>query len=201
MEENSRTQGQVYQLRIQLSGISPPIWRRILVAADCTIAELHQTIQLVMGWTDEHLHRFTIRGQWYGVPREGGLCFFAGSHRLRLAEFDFRAHERFRYEYDFHSDWVHDIRVEKILPRASVRHVPVCIAGVGACPPEDSGPPDRFMATLDEHSGFDFMTWLEDELEKPGLDRAALRQALSDWRPWLDRRFDRKAANARLNAG
>ena len=61
MEENSRTQGQVYQLRIQLSGISPPIWRRILVAADCTIAELHQTIQLAMGWTDEHLHQFAIR--------------------------------------------------------------------------------------------------------------------------------------------
>ena len=136
------------------------------MAADCTIAELHQTIQLAMGWTDEHLHRFTIRGQWYGVPREGGLHFFAGTHRLRLAEFDFRAHESFRYEYDFHSDWVHDIRVEKILPRASVRHVPVCIAGVGRCPPEDSGPPDRFMATLDEHSGFDFMTWLEDELER-----------------------------------
>ena len=105
VEENSRTQAQVYQLRIQLSGISPPIWRRILVAADCTIAELHQTIQLAMGWTDEHLHRFTIRGQWFGVPREGGLHFFAGTHRLRLAEFDFRAHESFRYEYDFHSDW------------------------------------------------------------------------------------------------
>ena len=134
-------------------------------------------------------------------PTRRWPALFAGTHRLRLAEFDFRAHERFRYEYDFHSDWVHDIRVEKILPRASVRHVPVCIAGVGRCPPEDSGPPDRFMATLDEYSGFDFMTWLEDELEKPGLDRAALRQALSDWRPWLDRRFDRKAANARLNAG
>ena len=67
--------GQVYQLRIQLSGISPPIWRRILVAADCTIAELHQTIQLAMGWTDEHLHRFTIRGQWFCVPREGGVNF------------------------------------------------------------------------------------------------------------------------------
>ena len=78
MEENSRTQGQVYQLRIQLNGISSPIWRRILVAADCTIAELHQTIQLAMGWTDEHLHRFTIRGQWFGVPREGGLHFSPG---------------------------------------------------------------------------------------------------------------------------
>ena len=170
------------------------------MAADCTIAELHEAIQLSMGWTDDHLHRFTIGGQWFGVPRAGGLCFFAGSHRLRLAEFHFRAHERFRYEYDFHSGWVHDVRIEKILPRASVQQVPVCVAGVGACPPEDSGPPDRLMAILDDHSGVDFMLWLEDELEKPSLDRAALRESLSDWGPWLDRRFDRKAANARLKA-
>lgn len=165
---------------------------------DCTIAELHETIQVAMGWTNDHLHRFTIRGQWFGVPRDGSLRFFAGSQRLRLAEFDFRVHERFRYEYDFHSGWVHDVRVEKILPRASVQQIPVCIAGVGACPPEDSGPPDRFMGLIDEHSDIDFMEWVEDELKSETLDQLALREALRDWVSWLDRRFDRKAANERL---
>ena len=187
-----------YQLRIHFRGISPPIWRRIIVAADATIAELHEIIQLCMGWSDEHLHRFVIRGREYGVARPGGIGFELGSHRLALEAFDFRVHERIVYEYDFHCDWLHDIRVEKILPAPARQGLPVCTAGVGDCPPEDSGPADRFMEALDDHSGEDFVEWVEELLEKPDLDRSELCDGLNAWRPWIDRRFDRHAANARL---
>ena len=34
----------VYQLRVVLRGISPLIWRRILVRSDSTIADLHATL-------------------------------------------------------------------------------------------------------------------------------------------------------------
>ena len=74
-----------YQLRIHLRCVSPPIWRRVRVAADTTIAALHEVIQAVMGWEDIHLHRFAIRGQWYGVPREGALNLHAGSEDLELS--------------------------------------------------------------------------------------------------------------------
>jgi hypothetical protein len=39
----------VYQLRIWLREISPAIWRRLLVRSDSTIADLHYTIQIIMG--------------------------------------------------------------------------------------------------------------------------------------------------------
>ena len=49
---------QVYQLRIWIREISPQIWRRLLVHSDSTIAQLHDTLQIAFGWTDEHLHQF-----------------------------------------------------------------------------------------------------------------------------------------------
>ena len=187
-----------YQLRIHLRGISPPIWRRIIVAAESTISDLHDIIQLSMGWSDDHLHRFVIRGREYGVPRPGGIRFEPYGHCLALSAFDFRVPERFVYEYDFYCAWFHDIRIEKIVADTERQQLPVCIAGVGGCPPEDSGPADRFMEGLDDHSGEDFVEWVEDLLEKPELDRSELSEGLDAWRPWIDRHFDRKAANARL---
>jgi hypothetical protein len=38
----------VYQLRVVLRGVSPLIWRRLLVRSDSTIADLHATFSL--GW-------------------------------------------------------------------------------------------------------------------------------------------------------
>ncbi len=67
----------VYQLKIVLRGVKPPVWRRVLVPKDCTIAVLHETVQIAMGWCDCHLHRFLIRGKEYGVEYEGGVSFAA----------------------------------------------------------------------------------------------------------------------------
>ncbi len=66
---------QVYQLRIWIRQISPQIWRRLLVRSDSTVAELHDTLQIAFGWTDEHLHQFLIRGKLYGIGRLGGISF------------------------------------------------------------------------------------------------------------------------------
>ena len=57
----------VYQLRVVLRGISPLIWRRLLVRSDSTIADLHATLQLALGWSDDHLHRFVAHGREYGI--------------------------------------------------------------------------------------------------------------------------------------
>ena len=56
----------VYQLRVVLRGVSPLIWRRLLVRGDSTVADLHATLQVALGWSDEHLHRFLIQGRQYG---------------------------------------------------------------------------------------------------------------------------------------
>jgi hypothetical protein len=91
----------VYQFKVVLRGISPMIWRRLLLRSDQSIADLHYTIQIAMGWSDSHLHRSHIHGKDYGVAHEGGLTFSDDPERVRLIQFDFRLRERFLYEYDF----------------------------------------------------------------------------------------------------
>ena len=54
----------VFQVKITLKGIDPPIWRRIQTR-DCTLGELHEVIQVTMGWDFEHLYRFNIGGVDY----------------------------------------------------------------------------------------------------------------------------------------
>src|SRR5437867_7786443 len=95
----------VYQLKVVLRGVSPMIWRRLLVRSDSTIADLHATLQLAMGWSDEHLHRFVIHGKDYGLSRIGGIRFADDPRRIQLIDFGLRVRERFLYEYDFTDGW------------------------------------------------------------------------------------------------
>jgi len=53
----------IYQLRISLRHTKPPIWRRVLVPSGITLGDLHEVIQVAMGWTDSHLHHFVLRGK------------------------------------------------------------------------------------------------------------------------------------------
>lgn len=118
----------VYQLKVTLKGARPPIWRRLLVPADTRLSRLHRILQKAMGWEDCHLHAFTVRGSPVGNEARVTLP------RLLLFE-----KSRFRYVYDFGDSWEHDILVEKLLPPDDGVAYPVCVAGKGACPPEDVG--------------------------------------------------------------
>ncbi len=119
----------VYQLRVVLRGVSPLIWRRLLVRSDSTIADLHATLQRALGWSDEHLNRFVIHSREYGVWHDGGIGFRDNPRHVRLANLGLRVRERFLYEYDFTDGWQHDVRLERILPLEPGRYYPVCIGG------------------------------------------------------------------------
>ena len=45
----------IVQLKVWSLGISPMIWRRLLVPSSCTLEELHGIIQVTMGWEGIHL--------------------------------------------------------------------------------------------------------------------------------------------------
>jgi Plasmid pRiA4b ORF-3-like protein len=129
----------VYQLKVALRGISPLIWRRLLVHAKTSIADLHYILQLALGWTNSHLHRFLIHGKEYGIAYDGGMNFDDDPKQIRLRDFRFRLRERFLYEYDFGDNWQHDIRVEQIVAADTRGTYPVCIGGKRAAPPEECG--------------------------------------------------------------
>jgi hypothetical protein len=134
----------IYQLRIVLRGISPLIWRRVLVPSDTTLAHLHALLQILFGWSDEHLHSFSIHGKEYGssgAPTRGvrlwALCLHRG--------------ERFRYVYDFGAHWECEMRLEALLPLVPRRVYPVCIGGKRAAPSEDCWGAWGYMERLEQH--------------------------------------------------
>ena len=113
----------VLQLRISLRALSPPVWRRVIVPEHLTLAHLHSVIQVVVGWTDEHLHQFTIRGRRNGEAHEGVLQFSTVTNELMLAAFSLREHEDFVYVYDFNAWWRHDMESAPNRVRATVTEI------------------------------------------------------------------------------
>jgi len=132
----------VYQLKVVLARSRPSIWRRVLVPGDYTLAALHNVLQRVMGWSDSHLHEFDIQSVRYGRPAPE-IEFYEeellNESRARLRHVLPAAGKSFKYIYDFGDNWVHDIKVEKVLARDEGAVYPFCLGGENACPPEDCG--------------------------------------------------------------
>ena len=53
-----------------------------------------------MGWTDEHMLQFRIRGWRYGEAYEDVLQFSTVANELTLTAFRLREHAGFVYVYD-----------------------------------------------------------------------------------------------------
>lgn len=134
-----RTDQPIYQLKITLRDARPPIWRRVQVPSDITLAKLHKIIQLAMGWYNCHLHEFEILGQAYGQPMPEYDLDVLNEQRFRLNQFLTQEKFKFSYLYDMGDSWDHEILVEKILPPDPETRYPTCIKGKRACPPEDCG--------------------------------------------------------------
>lgn len=140
-----------FQLRVQIIGIEPAIWRRVIVPASMTLRELHAVIQGAMGWQDYHLHMFEIEGKRFEVPEDDRLGPEDGceDERKRALKTILSNGMEFLYVYDFGDDWKHLVTAEDIVAAPSVRHLPRCIAGERACPPEDCGGIYRYPEFLD----------------------------------------------------
>ena len=41
----------IHQLKVTLTRIRPPVWRRLQVASTINLRRLHDVIQATMGWT------------------------------------------------------------------------------------------------------------------------------------------------------
>jgi hypothetical protein len=133
----------IYRLRITLLDVRPPIWRRILIPGDATLAEVHETIQHAMGWTNSHLHEFDIRGRRYGMPDPDWDNGEVDEATVTLGEL-VDGGENFRYTYDFGDNWRHEIHAEQVTTAEIGTQYPRCTAGQRACPPEDVGGPGGY---------------------------------------------------------
>ena len=133
----------IVQIKVWLLGISPMVWRRVLVANTCTLRELHGALQVAMGWEGIHLYQFCLR-----AARYGSWELSAASPEITLAALQLRKGARFAYEYDLNIPWRHEVRIENRMAPEYGKAYPVCIGGNGACPPEDCGGPEAYLAGL-----------------------------------------------------
>ena len=167
----------IYQLRIALKWAKPQIWRRFLIDPTMTLADLHDVVQVVMGWEDCHLHvfvkqkrRFSVPSPWDDEWTPPGMPRDLDAGEFRIGQLLTRAKDWIDYTYDFGDNWKHRITLQKILPRNPRQRLPACISGKRRCPPEDSGgvggyyhmlsalqdPKDRDHAHISEWMGEDF---------------------------------------------
>lgn len=181
----------VYQLKVTLLDSEPSIWRRCQVESSITLERLHRILQIVMGWTDSHMHGFRL-------PEPGGR----GARRrlLPIESADERAtrvggllrHPKdwLVYEYDFGDGWEHEILLEEIVPRASGARYPMILAGRGACPPEDVGGLPGYHHFLEaiknpkhpDHG--DMMEWGGEDFDPMAFDVQAVNRAFHrGWGP------------------
>lgn len=140
----------IYEFKITLLDVKPKVWRRIQVPEEYNFWGLHVAIQNAMGWTDSHLHQFRVMNpkdgteSYLGIPN--GEEFFgdlpttiAGWKKDIRDYFSIKDNACGYYEYDFGDGWMHEVKLEKILPAIPGCKYPICTAGKNACPPEDCG--------------------------------------------------------------
>jgi len=142
----------LYQLRITVNGIQPPIWRRIQIK-DCTLHKLHQHIQTAMGWESCYAYEFAINGICYRDPDAWHPEFedFGDASTVRLSEFvpDSGKRFRFRYVHDFGFSWDHEILFEGCLRIEKGTGYPLCLEGERASPLDDVGGPHGYRVYLE----------------------------------------------------
>ena len=120
----------IYQLKITLLEIDPPIWRRIQVPSTLPLSSLHNALQVVMGWTDSHLHQFEKGGMFWGDPRNREFeddVEIIDERRVPVGKVLLAEGDSIVYVYDFGDDWRHEVVLEKVLA-SEVPPKPVCLS-------------------------------------------------------------------------
>lgn len=184
----------IYQVKITLKDIDPPIWRRVRVSSDLTLAKFHKIIQAAMGWTDSHLHMFTVGIVRFTYPYEPGdlvettaiderkveLCHLVPIQRPFHGAFGFEM----EYEYDYGDSWKHQLLFEDVLPPDPLQKTPVCTGGARHCPPEDVGGTwgyENFLEALrdpehEEHE--EYLVWAGGAFDPEAFDIDAVNALL-----------------------
>jgi len=175
------------RLNLTLVDVEPPVWREVVVPGAWHLGKLHEVIQVAMGWGDAHLHEFAAGELRWGQPDLG----WGDTAEVRR-EVTARLHEVLAgvgavlsYTYDFGDDWRHELTALELLPPAVTA---TCLAGEGACPPEDCGGPWGYQDLLavladpahPEHA--DRLEWTGGTIDPTRFDVASVASMLGAMR-------------------
>lgn len=124
----------LHQIKVELAGVRPPVWRRVLLSPEITLGKLHRVLQAVMGWEDSHAHAFVQDGRTYSDPRfelDGNVL---DERSVSLGEILAEPGSRLIYLYDFGDDWKHELLCEGFVGSDVEGPYAICTDGARACP-------------------------------------------------------------------
>ncbi|WP_157773523.1 plasmid pRiA4b ORF-3 family protein [Brachybacterium vulturis] len=167
----------VLTVRVDLRHAAPPIWRRLELRSDLSLATIHQVLQAAFSWWDYHLYRFALGGDPFDRSSQLFLCPFDVEEgedeglplgEVRLDEVLQEVGDRLEYVYDYGDSWHLKLKVENVRPANEETPRAVATGGRRAAPPEDCG-------------GLTEAEDLADVLEDPAaFDLEDLNEALAD---------------------
>lgn len=178
----------IYQFKVTLHYVQPVIWRRLQIASAGTLQDFHITLQIVIGWTDSHLHEFSKGQDHYGVPDEECPSDIYDEAGFRLDQVLKKEKDKLNYVYDPGDGWEHEVVLERILPFDTDSVLPFCLEGEGACPMEDVGGSlgyEMFLEAISDpsHPEHDAMNeWSGGDFDPEHLDLALTNELLREFR-------------------
>jgi len=186
------------QFRVELEGIQPAICRTFQVDHGEDFFQLHEILQIVMGWENAHLFEFRLNGRRIGLlPDEDELWDadenVEDSEAIVLGELGLKEGDEITYIYDFGDEWVHKLTVERLLPQETP--TPICLAGSRNCPPEDCGGIFGYVHLLEvlrnpKHPEFkEFSEWVE-EFDPELFDLEETNEILKEFDDWRESLWD-----------
>ncbi len=173
----------LYEIKVQLEYIKPPIYRKLLVPSRTSLFKLHKIIQQAMGWENCHLHLFESGKTLYSDHTEEWDMEVIDSRKIKLEHLFDQGVKSFIYEYDMGDSWRHSVKIGKALPDAG-NEKPACIGGARACPPEDCGGPPGYEYFLEaiadpsheEHA--DMLEWIGGAFDPEYFDLEETNKAV-----------------------
>lgn len=167
----------IYQFKITLVGLTPAIWRRVLVPAHFTLKELHEVIQNSFDWEQYHLYAFEYLGERYDDENPQLLS-------KKLCELNLKENSHLDYLYDFGDNWEHIVSLEKIITEDKGKTYPCCTAGNLTAPPEDCGGvfgyEDKLAILADDNDPEyeEIREWMGKDFDPDVFDQEAINERL-----------------------
>jgi len=177
----------IYQLKVSLKGFRPLVWRQFRIVSTDNLEDLHIALQIVMGWTNSHIHEFVMGWDRYGMPDEEFRSDVLDEADFRLDQVLKQEKDKLLYIYDFGDSWEHDVVLEKIVPFEPGIALPVCLKGSRACPPEDvGGLPgyEMFLEAITDPSHpecEEMLEWIGDDFDPEHFDLAETNDLLREY--------------------
>lgn len=184
----------ILTLKITLCDYEPAIWRRFQIAGDMTLGDLHNAIQIVMGWENHHLHDFEQGKKRYSRPDPEDFAYDPppiDEDEVTIGQVLKRRKQVLTYIYDMGDSWRHRVQVEDIAGPNPNQHYPNCLDGAYACPPEDCGGPWGYQSMLEaladpaheEHETF--VEWIGSDFDTEAFDLDEINKVLKDFKKYV----------------